>query len=321
MLNKILIVIALGLFSGLTPAFAQTAPTAPARVKGHIIAARVQGHVEAISKTDSTSRVLHDGDPITDQTQIVTAAGANIILVFSNGATVNVAADSTLDVELFEQDPFATEQKISDMKTEPGTSTTRLNLTKGELVGKVVHLNVDRGSEFTVQTPVGAAGIRGTTFRIVFRPARNGKAFFVVTTADGTVVYRGITSGPISIPAGKQVVATFDYTPPTNGGSGNTTQSTPVTIVTTNTSPAETAQIQGASQAIVTATINTVFASSSDTGTTGATGAAGATGATGTTGTTGTTGSTGATGGTGSTAPVSAPTLTNTPTDPAAGTP
>jgi hypothetical protein len=236
MLNKILLVIALGLFAGLTPADAQSTPAASARVKGQITAARVQGHVEAISKVDGTVRMLHDGDKVTDQTKIVTAVSASAILVFSNGATVNVAPDSDLDIELFEQDPFATDIKASEIKAEPGTSTTRLNLTKGELVGKVVHLNVDKGSEFTVQTPVGAAGIRGTIFRIVFHPAANGKAFFVITTADGTVVFHGVTSGPISIPAGKQVVATFNYTP-------GSPPSTPVPVTTSFTSPGDEAQI------------------------------------------------------------------------------
>ena len=44
---------------------------------------------------------------------------------------------------------------------------------------------------------------------------KTGKAFFVVTTADGTVVFKGETSGPVSIPKGKTVVATFSYTPAT----------------------------------------------------------------------------------------------------------
>jgi hypothetical protein len=259
MLNKFLCVILLGALATTSPAFAQTAATAPAKVKGRIVAARVQGHVNAISKVNGQSRLLHDGDQLTDQMEVVTSPGANIILLFSNGATVNVAADSTLDIEEFLQDPFAGDQKVSEMTAEQGTSTTRLSLTKGELVGKVVHLNVDRGSEFTVQTPVGAAGIRGTTFRIVFRPAPGGKAFFVVTTADGTVVFRGVTSGPVSIPAGKQVVATFDYTPPSGGNPGNATQTTPVTLVTSDVPPAESAQIQVASQAIETATINLVI--------------------------------------------------------------
>jgi hypothetical protein len=243
MLNKILSAIALGLCLGLASSQAQQAPVAPTRVKGQIIAARVQGHVEAVSKADGVARILHDGDKVSEQTQINTSPGANVILVFSNGATVNVAADSTLDIEQFDQDPFAADIKVGEIKAEPGTSTTRLNLTKGELVGKVVHLNVDRGSEFTVQTPVGAAGIRGTIFRIVFRPARNGKAFFVITTADGTVVFRGMTAGPVSIPAGKQVVATFDYTPPSPGNAGSNAQSAPVVVTTTDTSPAEEATI------------------------------------------------------------------------------
>jgi hypothetical protein len=256
MLNKILFAIALGCFIGLATANADTNPAA--RVKGRIIAARVEGHVDAILKADGTRRTLHDGDVVSEQTTIVTAPGANVILVFSNGATVNVAGDSNLDIEQFDQDPLAESIKVSDMKQEIGTSTTRLDLTKGELVGKVVHLNVDRGSEFTVQTPVGAAGIRGTIFRIVFHPLPNGKAFFVVTTADGQVVFRGVTSGPVNIPAGKQVVATFDYT------AGQPASTASPVIVVTNTSPAETVEIEAASQAIVTATASTVIPPSSN---------------------------------------------------------
>ena len=264
MLNKILLVIALGFFSGLTPADAQTtpaSPAAPARVKGQIVAARVQGHVVAVSKTDNSTRALHDGDKVTDQTTIITSPGANVILVFSNGATVNVAADSTLDIETFEQDPFAEDIKMSDLKQETGTSTTRLNLTKGELVGKVVHLNVDKGSEFTVQTPVGAAGIRGTVFRIVFRPGKDGKAFFVITTSDGTVVFRGVTSGPISVPAGKQVVATFDYTPPSTQGGTTAPPTTTATVTTTDTSPAEESQITTIVQTFIGSNTNVIFTS------------------------------------------------------------
>jgi hypothetical protein len=270
MLNKFLWVILLGvLLIGLAPVDAQTTSATSAKVKGRIIAARVEGDVKAISKADGQTRVLHDGDKVSEQTQIVTSPGANIILVFSNGATVDIAANSTLDIEEFEQDPFASDLKVSDMKEEPGTSLTRLNLTRGELVGKVVHLNVERGSQFTVDTPVGAAGIRGTTFRIVFRPTSDGKAVFTVTTTEGVVVFRSITSGPVNIPAGKQVVATFDYTPPSQGTPGSTTQSTPVTIVTTNVSATEASQVQSASQAIESAVINTVIPSSGSNGSSG----------------------------------------------------
>ena len=265
MLNKILLVTILGVFAGLLPAGAQTDSTAPATsptAKGHIIAARVQGHVEAVSKVDGKTTVLHDGDGVTDQSTIMTSPGASIILVFSNGATVNVAADSNLDIDQFDQDPFAADVKVSDLKAEPGRSITKLNLTRGELVGKVVHLNVDRGSEFTVQTPVGAAGIRGTTFRIVFRPdPKTGKAFFAVTTADGRVIFTGVTSGPVSIPAGKQVVATFDYTPPSSPGGTTAPPTTTVPVTTSDTSPSEESQITTIVQAFAGANTTVTFPS------------------------------------------------------------
>jgi hypothetical protein len=251
MLNKILSVFILGAFLGLCSIEAQTAPAvsaAPAKVKGKIVAARIEGHVDAINKADGQTRVLHDGDMLSQGMRVVTAEGASAILVFSNGATVDVAGDSSLDIDEFMQDPFG-DEKISDMTSENGTSTVKLNLAKGELVGKVVHLNVDKGSEFTVQTPVGAAGIRGTTFRIIFRPGPDGKAFFSVVTAEGRVVFTGVTSTPVAIPAGQKVVVTFDVT------SGVATTPVVVTPVTTT----EAAQVTTAATAIATATANTTI--------------------------------------------------------------
>lgn len=262
MLNKILFVAILGVFAGLMPADAQTVPTAPARVKGKIIAARVLGHVDAISNSDGKTRVLQDGDHLADQTTIVTAGNASVILVFSNGATLNVAGDSSLNIEKFEQDPFSEDVKVAALTQEPSTSTTRLSLTKGDIVGKVAHLNVDGGSEFSVQTPVGAAGIRGTTFRIVFRPdPATGRAFFVVTTADGRVLFTGETSGPVNIPKGKQVVATFNYTPPSTPGGTGTATGVSIPGVT-DVSLVELGQIAASTQEIVAAANPIVFSSS-----------------------------------------------------------
>lgn len=62
----------------------------------------------------------------------------------------------------------------------------------------------------------------------------------------------------MDIPAGNQVVATFDYTPPSQGNPGSTAQSAPVTIETADVSTTEASQIQSASQAIQSAVINTV---------------------------------------------------------------
>jgi hypothetical protein len=248
MLNKILSVVILGIFVGLGSVDAQPAAPAPVKVKGKIVAARVEGHVDAISKADGKTRVLKSGDALSDGMRIVTAPESSVILVFSNGASVDVAGDSSLDIDEFMQDPFAADEKVAEMKEEPGTSTTRLSLTKGELVGKVVHLNVDRGSEFTVQTPVGAAGIRGTTFRIVFRPGPDCTASFSVMTAEGRVVFNG-TSGPLDIPLGRKIVAKFDV------NSGVATHP----IVLADITPKEAAEIQEIAQKILEALLGTSF--------------------------------------------------------------
>jgi ferric-dicitrate binding protein FerR (iron transport regulator) len=214
MINKLLCIIALGVILGFSTAGAQTAPAADARVKGQIVAARVQGHVTAISKATQESRLLHDGDLVSEQTTIATGPGASVILAFSNGATVDVAADSKLDVAEFEQDPFSTSIKASDIKQEAGTSVTRLNLTRGELVGRVAHLNVDKGSEFTVRTPVGAAGIRGTVVGVIFIPLKGGKAHFEIETFEGLVAFTpGGGGNPILIPAGHKFDETVEFKP------------------------------------------------------------------------------------------------------------
>jgi len=267
MLNRFLSLLVLGMFAAVSPANAQTnnpgqpstpvqgAPAPTARVKGKILVARVVGSASVQAEAGGPVRPLREGEQISDESIVVTAAASNVILAFSNGATVNVSANSSLDIQQFVQDPFAGDLKLSDMKQEEGTSTTRLNLSHGAVVGKVVHLNVDKGSEFTVQTPVGAAGIRGTTFEIVFIPNPGGTATFTVLTQEGLVVFSG-TASNVQIPAGTKISATFSYTPATP--TSPAVIGTPV-IQTTGLTPEEETSILTASTQISAATVNTVF--------------------------------------------------------------
>lgn len=258
MLNKILFIIALGLLLSANGTQAQTTPAQAAKIRGKVIAVRVEGTVSYSPKSGGASTVLHSGDVFYDGTEVITGPGASVVLVFDNGARLNVAGDSTLDVDQFVLDPFATPEKVSDLKSEPSTSVTRLSLARGELVGKVAHLNIDKGSEFTVQTPVGAAGIRGTTFQIIYTPSSDGKAFFTVLTSEGQVVFTGTTSAPLNIPAGKQVVVTFSVTTASNG---TPVASTPVVV--TNASPTSLTQIEAISQGIIQATLSSTVSTGS----------------------------------------------------------
>lgn len=216
-----------------------------ARVPGHIVAAKVTGTVTATNTTDKKTTELKTNDILFQNYVVNTGANSSVILVFSNGATLNIGAESTLSIDEYLQDPLEKELALSDLTEEPNSSVTKLNLTRGELVGNVKHLHEDRGSSFTVNTPVGAAGIRGTTFRIVFHPDSTGKIFFTLSTAEGKVLLSGEASKEIaSVSTGKEVVINVDATVDTT---------TNTVTVTKPTQPTATTDIPAATQATITA--------------------------------------------------------------------
>ncbi len=167
------------------------APAAPAdsMQPGQIIAAKVTGSV-TMSVNGAAAVKLNNNDPVPEHATVNTEDDASVVLVFSNGATTQLGAGTQLVIDQFLQDPFSAAIKVADLDGEPTRSRTKLKLTHGELVGNVKHLKHDQGSTFVVDTPVGAAGIRGTTFRIVFRPNGTGLAFFSLSTVEGNVNFQ-----------------------------------------------------------------------------------------------------------------------------------
>jgi hypothetical protein len=235
---------------------AQAQTPAPTRVPGRIIAAKVAGTVTAILPDGSRS-VLTNNAPVAEKSVITTAADASVILVFSNGATVNLGANSSLSIKRFLQDPFDSQVTASDLTDEPSTSDTELELTRGELVGNVKHLRKEKGSSFTVNTPVGAAGIRGTTFRIVFRPDASGKVFFTLSTAEGAILFEAPANTGVSVESGKEVAISVDVTV---DAAGKVSITTPPTVGgTTEISAANKAIIAVAAQQSVEAASSVVI--------------------------------------------------------------
>ena len=177
---------------------------------GKIKSARVEGDVQKVLK-NGTSAALKNGDELFESETVKTGKGSSIVLVFENGSSVKLGADSSLAIDEFKIDPLLSAPvDLSSLKAEPTVSKTSLNLAYGEMVGDVKKLNIEKGSSYSIRTPVGAAGIRGTIFRIVFRPDSTGKAFFTVSTAEGLVVMTGVTTQTIPIGKGKEVVVTID---------------------------------------------------------------------------------------------------------------
>jgi hypothetical protein len=195
--------------------FAATAQAA--QVVGKIVAARVHGTVTAVNQLDKSRRELRDNDAVSAGYVVTTAQKSSVVLIFANGSAVNLASDSTLSIDEFLIDPFDEKQVAANANAEPSTSTTKLSLQRGELVGNVKHLNRDKGSSFTVTTPVGAAGIRGTTFQFSLGTDDAGKLFARFSTAEGTVFLTSLDGTERLIPAGKQVSVSFETTTSATG--------------------------------------------------------------------------------------------------------
>jgi hypothetical protein len=246
---------------GVAAFMAVSAQAQTGRVAGRIVAAKVKGTVTAVNTADNTKRELSDNDAITQNYVVTTAQNSSVILVFSNGATINLAQDSTLVIEQFLQDPFSTSYAMASATDEPSNSLTKLNLARGELVGNVKHLHKDgpNASEFTVNTPVGAAGIRGTTFRIVFRPDSSGKAFFTLSTAEGVVILTGTSAVTTNVPTGQEVVVTVEVK--VDAKTGVVTVTAPPTVVTQDIPAATQVTIAKAAQEIVTSNTAVIFTS------------------------------------------------------------
>jgi hypothetical protein len=197
------------LFIAAGQANAQPAATEPpAHPAGRILVARVTGEAFAVNPADGLRFPVRNGSLLTEGQVITTGAGASVLFVLANGATVSLGADSVLALEQFSQQPFGESYKMSALTAEPSTSTTRLNLVRGELISDVKKLKKDAGSTFSIKTPVGAAGIRGTAFRIAFKPDGDRAAYALVMLEGVIEQSFGSRARAVTVPQGKQIVVT-----------------------------------------------------------------------------------------------------------------
>ena len=256
------------LFCGTLALFSSTVYAQPvARIAGRIVVAKASGDVTGILLADQTQRKLSVNDVITQNYRVLTGANSQAILVFSNGATINLGSQSDLSIEEFLQDPFDEKVTLGDLKEEPATSTTRLNLSRGELVGNVKKLHAEQGSSFVVKTPVGAAGIRGTTFRIVFRPDASGQVMFTLSTSEGVVLFEAPANVGVSVETGNEVAVAVDVTVDTV--TGTVTVVAPPVVNAAQEMPAATqASIAAAAQQIIEVSQDIILSTTPTAGTT-----------------------------------------------------
>ncbi|MEO5960302.1 MAG: FecR family protein [Opitutaceae bacterium] len=255
---------------GLFFAFAFSAHAQGTQIVGEIRATRVVGQVTVEDIASKAVLAVVNNAKLTQGSIVRTAQNSSVVLLFANGASVSLAANSELNIEQFTHDPFGGSYEPAKATDEPSVSTTNLKLARGELVGNVKKLKTSAGSKFTVGTPVGAAGIRGTTFRIVYRPTGIGLAYnFSILTVEGNVevlLSTGtVNAPPVSVTDNKEIVINnVTVNPATNEVVVMSQAGQTVVLATlppaTDASVTAIQQVQANAQQIAQAGLNVTFA-------------------------------------------------------------
>ncbi|MGF1451715.1 MAG: FecR domain-containing protein [Opitutales bacterium] len=133
--------------------------------QGTVKAFMVRGEVRLVNNATGRSTPLMRGQEFPDGFTVVTSRGSTALLLFSNGASINLGPDSRLNVSEFLQQSYNPSLgSYATLDADPSLSRTELRLDYGELTGEVRELREE--SNFDVNTPTGAAGIRGTLFTV-----------------------------------------------------------------------------------------------------------------------------------------------------------
>ena len=156
-----------------------------------ILVARVSGSVTISSIADSEFKPLTKGMKIGQGVTINTGSDGSAVLLFSNGSTLTIKPESKLGIDEYLQSPSEVKDpsELNKLDEEPSTSKTKLRLLEGDLVGSVKKLDIDKGSSFEISSPIGTAGIRGTTWSMSVRITQDGATGrFGIATGNGIFI-------------------------------------------------------------------------------------------------------------------------------------
>ncbi len=183
------------------------------KTQAKVVAAHVEGKVDALDVETEVSRSVKTKDVMSEKNAVNVAASSAATVVFSNGATINIGESSSLVIAEFLQDPFSTPFAMPVETEEPSVSTMKLNLKEGEAVCKVKKLRTEEGSSMTINTPAGAAGIRGTTVAISYLPnaGGEGEGRFILSVTEGSVSLTDHNGEEEIVEAGQEIEITFTW--------------------------------------------------------------------------------------------------------------
>jgi len=162
---------------GLSPVIAQTALAVfPSGVRSSASSAiPIAGMVPGFAKVleveggdamavdpDGKREPLRVGDFLPQGSSISTGLKSKVDLLFENGTTVRIDPGSEFSLDRLMTSPFNADSiDYRSLRDEPGNSNTLIGISSGTILFDVAKLK--KNSAFQISTPLGIAGIRGTS--------------------------------------------------------------------------------------------------------------------------------------------------------------
>lgn len=187
------------LLAGVTGAFIAVTAAMAQLPAGAISVGSVSGDVTFAVAGSDAYKPLTAGASLPQGAIVKTGDKSTATIVMSSGSTAVIAANSVIEFTKFEQEAFS---GPIPSKGEPSVSKTEINVIDGSVAAKVNKLK--KGSSYTVNSPVGAAGVRGTTFVVTFNQATRQ---LTVSTVEGLVVMTARATGVTTQVSGTETKA------------------------------------------------------------------------------------------------------------------
>ena len=131
--------------------------------KGAALVLTLEGEVRVANSSGVKGTAATVNQFLSPGDSLETGRASNALLLLTNGTTLSVGANTTFVLKAFYQEDFsAGKAKVGSLAEEASSSTVLIDLKVGDLVVDVRTLK--KKSNFEITSPLGVAGIRGTSF-------------------------------------------------------------------------------------------------------------------------------------------------------------
>ena len=158
---------------------------------------------EAFMIAGDVRRPLKPDDRLRVGVTLTTGRRSMLLLLLSNGASIELDSESEIELEEFGQLVVSSSLKIQDLKEEPTVSRTRLRLVRGAVTIDVKPLKVARGSSFILGTPAGNLRTGAGTARAMVRMSDLGLGICSIELQKGAAEFEPPGKAFSPLPAGR----------------------------------------------------------------------------------------------------------------------